>query len=123
MNNNEDILNNKQDVLNYNEDNNEDKIFSNKNTDNFYYMKIIILRTFLVLFCFILAITIPNFNLIIDCIGSTLVMLLQIVFPIMFYIYLIKPNFKERVISVILFLMGLFGLIFGIWAFIDEIPN
>lgn len=48
----------------------------------------ICLRTLLVAFCFLIASTIPNFGKLVDLVGSGLVMLLQIIFPVVFYICL-----------------------------------
>jgi amino acid permease len=122
-----------QDVLLYDDDSDNDatKIINNEdfnqsslfNKNNYCYTYTIIIRTILISLCYIMAITIPKFYLIIDGFGSTLVMLLQIVFPIMFYITLIKPNMCKRIISGCIFIMGLFGLIFSIWAFIKEVSN
>eukprot|EP00041_Stephanoeca_diplocostata_P033557 m.1112988 g.1112988 ORF g.1112988 m.1112988 type:complete len:499 (+) comp24362_c0_seq85:374-1870(+) len=112
----------------------------------------IILRTLLVAFCFLIASTIPDFGKLVDLVGSALVMLLQIIFPVVFYLRLcvgakgalplglsINPGSGSKhfiadkhgclsrnalfAAMAVAVCLGIFGMVFGLYGVVQEFQS
>ncbi|KAF4722488.1 hypothetical protein FOZ62_015687, partial [Perkinsus olseni] len=95
-----------------------------------YWIKMIS-RAILMVICFIIAVSVPGFGSLVDLIGATAVMFLQIIFPVVFFLVLerkrVKLGFKpsygsavskymQYVVMGISLVLAVIGMIFGTWS-------
>mmetsp|Transcript_8833 Transcript_8833/g.7366 ORF Transcript_8833/g.7366 Transcript_8833/m.7366 type:complete len:194 (+) Transcript_8833:53-634(+) len=95
-----------------------------------YWVKMIS-RAILMVICFVIAVSVPGFGSLVDLIGATAVMFLQIVFPVVFFLVLerkrVKLGFKSEfgskwskylqyVVMAISLVLAVIGMIFGTWS-------
>mmetsp|Transcript_8838 Transcript_8838/g.7377 ORF Transcript_8838/g.7377 Transcript_8838/m.7377 type:complete len:97 (+) Transcript_8838:283-573(+) len=88
-------------------------------------------RAILMVICFVIAVSVPGFGSLVDLIGATAVMFLQIVFPVVFFLVLerkrVKLGFKSEfgskwskylqyVVMAISLVLAVIGMIFGTWS-------
>mmetsp|Transcript_5805 Transcript_5805/g.6489 ORF Transcript_5805/g.6489 Transcript_5805/m.6489 type:complete len:96 (-) Transcript_5805:73-360(-) len=87
-------------------------------------------RAILMVVCFAIAVTVPGFGSLVDLVGATLVMLLQIVFPIVFYVVLSRKylpdssaeskgrsvRYMEYGFMGFCLCLALIGMVFGTWS-------
>ncbi|KAF4659113.1 hypothetical protein FOZ61_004989 [Perkinsus olseni] len=95
-----------------------------------YWIKMIS-RAILMVICFVIAVSVPGFGSLVDLIGATAVMFLQIIFPVVFFLVLerkrVKLGFKpsygsavskyvQYVVMGISLVLAVIGMIFGTWS-------
>lgn len=96
-----------------------------------YWIKMIT-RSVLIVICFVVAVSVPGFGSLVDLLGATLVMLLQIVFPITFYLVLrrkysrssVSPvkgegkllRYAEATLMILCLCLAIAGMVFGTWS-------
>ena len=77
-----------------------------------------LLRTLVVLFCLAVALLVPNFGNLVDLIGSTFVMLLQLIFPFLLGYRLIGTSTAVTVAAVTL---GITGMVVGTYGVVSSV--
>mmetsp|Transcript_18354 Transcript_18354/g.15666 ORF Transcript_18354/g.15666 Transcript_18354/m.15666 type:complete len:136 (-) Transcript_18354:32-439(-) len=106
----------------------ENALDSIRGKTNPYWIKMIS-RAILMIICFGIAVTVPGFGSLVDLVGATLVMLLQIIFPIVFYVVLSRKYLSDSTESKgrgaryieygfmgFCLCLALIGMVFGTWS-------
>ena len=72
-------------------------------------------RTIALCACLGLALAVPDFDHLVSLLGSTLVMLLQLIYPFVFY-YLLHRDVANKIVVIGAVLLGVAGMVFGTWG-------
>jgi amino acid permease len=84
-----------------------------------------ILRVLLLGLCLALALLVPDFGKLVSILGATVVMLLQLIYPVVFFLLLVKQPYKSAydkvvgytIISIAL-VLAVFGMGVGMWVLV-----